>query len=72
VAINAIIQVLAYALLGHFYLTQLPNWLGLNRQTIHVSTLEIAKAVAIVLGIPLIVRLWQPQAGGWLKGIALV
>ncbi len=52
VAINSIIQVLAYALLSHFYLKPLPSWLGLDSQTIHISTGAIVKAVAIFLGIP--------------------
>lgn len=53
-AINSIIQVLAYALLSHLYLTLLPSWLGLESQTVQVSTAETAKAVAIFLGIPLL------------------
>jgi arsenical-resistance protein len=69
VAINAIIQVLAYALLGHLYLTQLPSWLGLDSQSIHVSTLEIAKAVAIFLGIPLIAGYGSRRLGVGLKGL---
>ena len=34
VAINSILQVLVYALLGTFYLQILPNWLGLDAQVV--------------------------------------
>ena len=54
VAINSIVQVLAYALLGNFYLKILPNFLGLDAQSINFSFSEIAKAVLIFLGIPLV------------------
>jgi ACR3 family arsenite transporter len=53
VAINSLFQILAYALLGTFYLKILPGWLGLNTQDVHFSTWEITKAVLIFLGIPL-------------------
>jgi arsenical-resistance protein len=54
VALNAVFQVLAYALLGVFYLNVLPGWLGLPAQSLHVSMAEIAVTVAIFLGIPLV------------------
>ena len=69
VAINSIIQVLAYALLSHFYLTLLPSWLGLDSQLIAVSTAEIAKAVAIFLGIPLLAGYGSRRLGVGLKGL---
>jgi ACR3 family arsenite transporter len=53
VAINSVFQILAYALLGTFYLRILPGWLGLGTQDIQFSTWEITKAVLIFLGIPL-------------------
>ena len=53
VAINSIFQILAYALLGTFYLKILPQWLGLSIQDVTFSTSEITKAVLIFLGIPL-------------------
>jgi arsenate reductase len=53
VALNAVFQVLAYALLGVFYLNVLPGWLGLPAQSLHVSAAEIAVTVAVFLGIPL-------------------
>jgi ACR3 family arsenite transporter len=54
VAINSVFQIIAYALLGTFYLKILPRWLGLSTQDIQFSTWEITKAVLIFLGIPLL------------------
>ncbi len=53
VALNSVFQILAYALLGTFYLRILPGWLGLDSQDVHFSTWDITKAVLIFLGIPL-------------------
>jgi arsenite transporter len=53
VALNAIFQVLTYAVLGVFYLEILPGWLGLDTQSISVSMSEIAVTVLIFLGVPL-------------------
>ncbi len=53
VALNSLFQIVAYALLGTFYLKILPGWLGLDTQDVHFSTWEITKAVLIFLGIPL-------------------
>ncbi len=53
VALNAVFQVLAYALLGVFYLDVLPGWLGLPAQSLLVSAAEIALTVVVFLGIPL-------------------
>ena len=55
VALNSVFQVLAFALLGWFYLDLLPGWLGLgNGQHLHISGLAIALNVLIYLGIPLV------------------
>jgi ACR3 family arsenite transporter len=54
VALNSLFQIAAYSLLGYFYLEVLPGWLGLERSSIHFSMGEVAKAVAIFLGIPLV------------------
>ena len=53
VALNAVFQVLLYAVLGYFYLQVLPGWLGLQTTSLHVSIAEIAGTVAVFLGIPL-------------------
>ena len=54
VVFNALFQVLAYALLGYFYLTLLPGWLGLDAQGFQPGIWEIARTVLIFLGIPLV------------------
>jgi len=54
VAINAILQVVLFSLLGYFYLKTLPGWLGLDSTQIDITMWEIAKSVAIFLGVPLV------------------
>ena len=54
VALNAVFQVLLYAVVGYFYLQVLPGWLGLQTTSLHVSIAEIAATVAVFLGIPLV------------------
>jgi len=68
VAINSIFQILAYALLGTFYLQVLPGWLGLESQDVVFSTWEISKAVLIFLGIPLVAGALTRLLGVRLKG----
>jgi ACR3 family arsenite transporter len=53
VIFNAVFQVVAYSLLGYFYLTLLPGWLGLDTQGFEVGIWEVARTVLIFLGIPL-------------------
>ena len=53
VAINSLFQILAYSLLGYFYLTLLPGWLGLQQQALDVSLWTITRAVLVFLGLPL-------------------
>ena len=54
VAINSLFQIVAYSLLGWFYLAVLPGWLGLDRQGFDVSVWEIGRTTLIFLGIPLL------------------
>jgi ACR3 family arsenite transporter len=54
VAINSVFQIVAFAALGWFYLELLPGWLGLDRTLLDVSMWDIAKAVLVFLGIPLL------------------
>jgi len=53
VVFNALFQVAAYSLLGYFYLTVLPGWLGFDTQGFEVGIWEVARTVLIFLGIPL-------------------
>ena len=68
VAINSVFQILAYALLGTFYLTILPGWLGLGSQDAQFSTWMITKAVLIFLGIPLALGFLTRRIGVAAKG----
>lgn len=54
VAINSVFQVVAFSLLGWFYLTVLPGWLSLDAQGLDFSVWAIALNVLIFLGIPLL------------------
>lgn len=53
VAINSVFQIVMYTVLGYFYLTVVPEWLGEERVALDVSMWEITKSVLIFLGIPL-------------------
>jgi ACR3 family arsenite transporter len=68
VAINSILQVLVYALLGTFYLQILPSWLGLQHQVVRFSFWEIARAVMIFLGLPLVAGALTRLIGVRVKG----
>ncbi|GAA2007683.1 ACR3 family arsenite efflux transporter [Nocardioides kribbensis] len=61
VAINSVFQIVAFAALGWLYLDLLPGWLGLEQSGLDVSAWEIAKYVAIFLGVPLV--------AGWLSRV---
>ena len=54
VAVNSIFQIVAYSILGWFYLDLLPGWLGLDSDGIDVTMWEIARSVLIFLGVPLV------------------
>ena len=68
VAINSVFQIVAYSLLGYFYLQVLPNWLGLDTAALAVSMWDIAKIVLVFLGIPLVAgyltRRWGERTRG--------
>jgi ACR3 family arsenite transporter len=53
VALNSLFQVLAFGVLGWFYLDLLPGWLGLDQNGIDVSPWHIAAMVLVFLGVPL-------------------
>ncbi|MFW6692688.1 ACR3 family arsenite efflux transporter [Streptomyces sp. MAR4 CNX-425] len=55
VALNSLFQVLAFGLLGWFYLDLLPGWLGLgDGESLDISMWKIALNVVIFLGVPLL------------------
>jgi ACR3 family arsenite transporter len=68
VVFNALFQVAAYSLLGYFYLTLLPRWLGLNTQGFRVGIWQVAKTVLIFLGIPLAAGFLTRRVGLKRKG----
>ncbi|ROS73072.1 ACR3 family arsenite efflux transporter [Cellulomonas sp. PhB143] len=68
VAINSVFQVIAFSLLGYFYLTVLPGWLGLDTQGLDVSIGQIALNVLVFLGIPLVAGFASRWIGERTKG----
>jgi ACR3 family arsenite transporter len=69
VAVNSVFQIVAYSLLGYFYLELLPSWLGLDQQAIDVSIWEIARAVLIFLGVPLVAGFLTRLVGERRRGV---
>ncbi len=68
VALNSVFQVIAFSLLGWFYLSVLPGWLGLETTGLDVSVWEIARSVLIFLGIPLTAGFLTRKLGEKAKG----
>jgi arsenite transporter len=54
VALNSVFQILTYSVLGWLFLTVVPHWFGADSTTLHISMAQIARSVAIFLGVPLI------------------
>ncbi len=68
VAVNSVFQIVAYSLLGYFYLELLPQWLGFDQQSLDVSVWEIARAVLIFLGVPLLAGYLTRRIGEGRRG----
>jgi arsenite transporter len=68
VALNSVFQILAFSLLGWFYLRVLPGWLGLDRTGISVTVWGMAKSVLVFLGIPLLAGFLTRHFGERAKG----
>jgi ACR3 family arsenite transporter len=68
VAVNSVFQIVMYSVLGWFYLSVLPEWLGLDTADLDVSVWIIAKSVLIFLGIPLLAGFLTRTIGEARKG----
>jgi len=63
VALNSLFQVVAFGLLGWFYLDLLPGWLGLSTDGLDTSPGQIAGSVLVFLGIPLLAGYLSRRVG---------
>jgi ACR3 family arsenite transporter len=52
VAFNALFQLLFFPVYAYFFATLLPRWLGLDLATVDITMGEIARSIAIYLGLP--------------------
>lgn len=68
VAMNAVIQVLAFGGLGWFYLQVLPTWLGLPTTSAEFSFVAITASVLFFLGVPLVAGFLSRVIGEKIKG----
>lgn len=68
VALNSAFQVVMFGVLGWFYLTVLPGWLGLPQDHLEVSGWAIAGSVLVFLGIPLAAGYTTRRVGEHAKG----
>jgi ACR3 family arsenite transporter len=70
VAINSVFQIVAFAVLGWFYLQVLPGWLGLSTTSADFSVWAIALSVLVFLGIPLLAGFLTRTVGERRRGRA--
>jgi len=57
VAFNSIFQVLFFSLYAYVFVTVVPRWLGIGGALIHITIGQIARSVAVYLGIPFVAGL---------------
>ena len=68
VAVNSVFQIVMYSVLGWFYLTALPDWLGLDTAQLDVSMWQIGRSVLVFLGVPLLAGFLTRAIGEKRKG----
>ncbi|MEU6040336.1 ACR3 family arsenite efflux transporter [Actinomadura sp. NPDC047616] len=68
VALNSIFQVVAFGVLGWFYLDVLPGRLGLDQTSLDVSAWDIARSVLVFLGVPLVAGYLTRRLGERARG----
>ncbi|WP_043608449.1 ACR3 family arsenite efflux transporter [Cellulomonas carbonis] len=68
VAVNSVFQVVAFSVLGWFYLAVLPGWLGLATDGLDVSVGQIAVNVLVFLGVPLVAGFASRRIGEQVRG----
>jgi ACR3 family arsenite transporter len=77
VALNSVFQILTYSVLGYFFLSVVPGWLGDTGTVVDISMGEIALSVGVFLGVPLLAgyltrRILVAQRGAaWYEGVFL-
>ncbi|WP_179777968.1 ACR3 family arsenite efflux transporter [Amycolatopsis endophytica] len=68
VALNSVFQVVMFGVLGWFYLSALPGWLGLDTAALSVSGWQVARSTLIFLGVPLAAGFLTRRLGERVKG----